>query len=280
MPSLSSNLDGTGLLLTATPSILPNICSIVDRSHQVSVCVSTIWAGYMAHLDSGTADHTLDSAGFTHWGNKRYWTAVYRNLGSSGERLRSHIVAEQSGIGIVAALVATIAVGMLMLKPTDFLVTNQYSTEVAYAYVVLLLFAIGATISCITLSLDLYNFVQRVDTKHVLRWVMGTKGNPRYETLRHMNFALGCLMGAICCLVYLVYGNPLFYVSLAMLFWGFVLIKLNALVLHSKLKSHELDLHPKTNKIVPVLETGYGTRMCLRKKCTKRSCSPKIMSFT
>ena len=67
---------------------------------------------------------------------KDYWRIVYEVNGQSGQALKEIILQEHTGMGVVAALVATIDVSCLLLTPASYNEVGDYSPAVSQPGVV------------------------------------------------------------------------------------------------------------------------------------------------
>lgn len=172
----------------------------------------------------------------------RYWQMVYKGLGSDDEKMRQLLLNEHSGMGVVAALLATMDVTCLMFTPTSYRADNAYNQYIGWCLVNLLALSLALCTYCIMMTFFICACVLKTPNNMIMMLVGKIKGNPMFEVFVWLLLAFLSMILAVCALIYLINGGLVCGIASGLLVMLFLVVLIQIGVLERWMRKDVLKI--------------------------------------
>jgi hypothetical protein len=143
-------------------------------------------------------------------------------------------------MGVVAALVLTVAAAGLALGPSNFNEANLYNDNVSLALTILLAASFGFSLYTINGTFGLIAHSLKVREDRFVEWVQFWAGNPCWQYWSSMTWSLVTLTASMLTMVYLLKGGVHCWAATAVI-GGILLVERgSAVVLDGHMEEHHV----------------------------------------
>jgi hypothetical protein len=145
-------------------------------------------------------------------------------------------------MGVVAALVLTVAAAGFALGPTEFREANLYNDQVSLALTIFLAASYGFSLYTINGTFEIITMALKIQEERFLDWLRFWRGRPNYEYWGTMCWSLWTLTASMLAIIYLLKGGVHFWAAAGVI-WGMMCVNgMSSAVLNENFLQHHLFL--------------------------------------